>query len=178
MSRPQQGDAADPAAIDSLSVQTRARGQHGESEDVEAGAVLRAFAPHELVSPEELNLPQPDGTFVPIKRGPVTSTLIAVCEAAVGPRSGTQDIAGRLSRVETCFSNTLEALLANPDIEIRPMSRPRQTAAVAPHHGGLKGLDLDQHPDMFATEKVQSVDTLHEVLECMAMPDGSANTVA
>lgn len=98
--RPQQGDATDPAAIDPLSVQTR--GQHGESEDVEAGAVLRAFAPHELVSPDELNLPQPDGTFVPIKRGPITSTLIAVCEAAVGPRSGTQGIAGRLSRVETC----------------------------------------------------------------------------
>ena len=90
---------------------------------VEAGAMPRPFTPHELVSPEMLHLPQPDGSFVSVKRGPITSTLIEVCDAAVGRPPG-YDAVGQLSEVETCYSKTIEALLADPNIEIRPTSGP------------------------------------------------------
>ena len=124
-----------------LAVRTEiGRSVDSRGQKVEAGAMPRPFAPHELVLPEMLHLPQQDGSIVSVKQGPITSTLIEVCDAAVRRPPG-YDAVGQLSRVEMCYSNALEVLLADPTIEIRPMSG---TTPVAEKQPNFKNMTLSE----------------------------------
>ena len=123
-------------------------------------AMLQKFAPHELISPEELNLPQPDGSSVSITRGPITPKLIELCAAAVGTDLDQQAMAGRLTRVGACYSSTLGVLIADPNIAIRQMSESvdgRWNSSKSRGHAAEKVQAVRPHGRWAAAEQATNV---------------------